>query len=179
MPRPIHVPQDQPGISSYTLSPSEEFSVLAVTFSLVPLGGAGGDTFAYLDYRDPAGGIIYSQVLAGDDGGPIFYSLAPEAEPFGAQAAVAPAWPQSQEDWSYGYVTQRLSPQTLYAGCTINAYKPVGYIQPPTDPITAVSSLYSIPDLHLWVEDSAASIAQSNPATVTVGPYMLVPGLSA
>lgn len=175
MPRPIHVPSDQPGITTYKLSAADEFAVLAVTFSLVPQVGAGGDNFGWLDYRDPAGGIIYMQPLATDDGGNMFYSLAVEAEPFSTTAATAPFWPQSNTDSAYSYVSQRLSPQTLYTNCTINVYKTTGAIAPPTDPITQLSSDYTIPDLHLWVEDVAAAPLEP----IASGPYMLVGGPNA
>jgi hypothetical protein len=157
MPRPIHVPSGQPGITTYTLSAGEEFSVLAVTFSLVPLAGAGADNFAYLDMRDPAGGIIYLQPLSPGDGANMFYSLAVDAEPFTTENYTPPYWPQDSTDVGFAYVSQRLSPQTLYTGCTLNVYKTVGSEQPPTDPITDVSTHYTIPDLHLWVADVGVS----------------------
>lgn len=155
MPRAILAPPSQPGIASYTLSPHEEFTVLAVTFSLVPIVGAGGDNFAYLDMRDPNGGIIHLQPLSPGDGANMFYSLAVDASEFLAEPVKQPFSPQLTDAVGFYYVSQRLSPQTLYPGCTVNAYKTVGSEQPPTDPISAVSTFYSIPDLHLWVEDAS------------------------
>jgi hypothetical protein len=176
VPRPIHVPQGEPGISTYTLSANEEWSLLSATFTVLALSGAGGDNFAWIDYRDPTGGIIYLQPLAISDGGNVFYSLSTDAEPFATNDDNPPFWPQSTDDYDYYYATQRLSSQTLYTGCTVNAYKTAGLFYPPTDPITQVSSFYTIPDLHLWVEDTAASVAQTQDTPVLVGPYMLVPG---
>ena len=163
MPRPIHVPQGTDALASYTLSANEEWTLLAATFSLVPISGSGGDNQAFLDMRDPAGAIIYMQPLAWDDGGNMFYSLAVDADPFASSNSI-PGPPNSYNHaWSYSYVSQRLSPQTLYTGCSINAYKTLGSDSPPTDPITNVSTYYTIPDLHLWVQD--VSGAQQLPAT--------------
>ena len=156
MPRPIaNIGVGNP--ATYTLSPNETFTVLAVTFSLTPLSGAGGDNFAWLDYRDPHGGIIYLQPLAPGDGADMFYSLAVGASEFGAEYVPTPMYPQNADGSGYYYITQKLSPVTLYGNCTLNAYKTLGAESPPTDPITAVSSFYVIPDLHLWVEDVGTS----------------------
>lgn len=153
MPRPILAPAGTAGLATYTLSPHDEFTVLAVTFSLVPNGAAGGDNFAWLDYRDPAGGIIYLQPLAPGDGANMFYSLAANASEWSAETGNPFFFPQESNGFGFNYVSQGLPVITLYTGCTVNAYKTVGSESPPTDPITAVSPDYSIPDLHLWVED--------------------------
>lgn len=180
MPRPIHVAQGEAGISSYTLSPHEEWTLLAVTFSIVPQAGSGGDDFAWLDYRDPAGGIIMLQPLTPADGGNMFYSLAVGASEFVATLGNPPYFPQYAQAFTDLYSSQRLTKQTLYTGCTVNAYKTTFEVQSPTDPITAVNPAYTIPDLHLWVEDTAASIAAAgNSGSFVVGPYQLVLGPSA
>lgn len=154
MPRPIHVPQDSNSLATYTLSAREEWTLLAVTFNLIALSGAGSDGFAWIDYRDPAGGIIYLQPLEPGDGASMFYSLSPDASEWSAEPTNPPFTPQLTDQSGYFYVSQRLSPHTLYAGCTVNVYKTAGVVQPPTDPLTALSADYQIPDLHLWVEDA-------------------------
>lgn len=153
MARPIRGPNGPAGIASYQLGNREEFTLLAVTFSLVPLAGAGGDNFAWIDWRDPAGGIIHLQPLSPGDGVNMFYSLTADAEPFVAEPANEPFYPQTTDASSAYYVSQRIPRLTLYSGCTVNVYKTTGSEGPPTDPITAVSDKYAIPDLHLWVED--------------------------
>lgn len=153
MPRPIaNIGAGNP--ATYTLSGNEEFTVLAVTFSLVALAGAGGDKYTYLDMRDPSGGIIHLQPLAASDGANMFFSLAVGASEFLASISNAQVPPPWSSDASYSYVVQELAPLTLYSGCTINAYKTVGSDAPPDDPITRVSADYTIPDLHLWVQDT-------------------------
>lgn len=179
MPRAVLGKVTRPGISTYTLSPHEEFEIRAVTFSIVPLAGAGGDNFAWLDYRDPNDHIIYLQPLSPADGSDMFYSLAVDASEFLAENPPNTFWPQATDGTGPFYVSQRLSPQILYANCTVNAYKTIGSESPPTDPITAVSPHYSIPDLHLWVEDTGAARAAASRELVTVGPYMLVGGPNA
>lgn len=143
-------------IASYTLGQLEAFTVLALTFNLVPVGAVGGDNFAWLDYRDPKGQIIHLQPLAPGDGANMFYSLAVDAEPFLAENAQLPATPQNSDGSGYYYVSQRLAPIPLTGKCTINVYKTAGSESPPTDPITAIESGYTIPDLHLWVQDAGS-----------------------
>ena len=153
MPRAILAPPSRAGIATYTLSPHEEFTVNAVTFSVVPTGGGGGDAFSYLDFRNPNGNLIHLQPLAPGDGANMFYSLAVDASEFNEPNATTAFLPQDMDGFGFNYVSQRLSPQTLSALCTVNAYKTLGGEAPPVDPITNVSGFYSIPDLHLWVED--------------------------
>jgi len=172
MPRAITAVENGPGFARYVLGQREAFTVIAVTFSLVPEAGAGGDNFAWLDMRDPNFGIIYLQPLSPGDGANMFYSLAVDSEPYLAETAPTPTFPQNTDGFGFYYVTQRLSPITLTGKCSLNVYKTVGSESPPTDPITAIEPKYSIPDLHLWVEDTD----EVHSHRVTVGPYMLVPG---
>lgn len=175
MPRPILVPTGTAGIATYTLSAHDEFTLIAVTVTVDGSASMGGDNFAFLDIRDPANGIIHLQPLAPADGGVMFYSLAPGASEFLAENNGGVFWPQQSGEPSQQYVSQSLAPLTLYAGCSVNVYKPFGLEAPPTDPITAVNPLYVIDGMHLWVEDvPAAAIGPT-----VVGPWRLVGGLNA
>lgn len=153
MPRPILVPTGTAGIATYELSAHDEWTLLALTVTITDAVGMGGTNFAWLDLRDPSGGIIYRQPLTPGDGGVMFYSLATNASEFVAEPAAEPFWPQQSDGSSYKYVSQGLAVVTLYTGCTVNVYKTAGSEQPPTDPITAVDTDYVVSDLHLWVDD--------------------------
>lgn len=158
MPRPIKGPNGPAGIATYQVGNNEEFALLAVTFSSIPIGGPDDVKMSYFDMRDAAGGIIYMQPLGPADQEPVCYCLAVGASEFSIGADSPPYLPQYQSDNKFGRVTQRLSPQTLYSGCTINAYSTTEVVQAPDDPIDFVSTSAQIADLHLWVEDVNASV---------------------
>ena len=179
MPRAIIASASDQGIATYKLSPHEEFTVGAITFNLINVASGGGDSIAYLDFRDPNGALIHLQPLATGDGAEMFYSLATDASEFNWPNVNTLFIPQDIEGFGFNYVSQRLSRQTLYAQCTVNAYKTFGTESPPTDPITNVDPGYSIPDLHLWVEDTGEAAVASQRQQVVVGPFMLVPGPAA
>ena len=172
MPRAVTAVDVADSIASYTLGQREAFTVLAVTFTLLNVSSGGGDNFAWLDARDPTGGIILLEPLSPGDGADMFYSLAFGAEPFVAETGSPTFWPQESNGFGFQYVSQRLPLLQLSGKCTLSVYKSAGSESPPTDPRSALASGYSIPDLHLWVDDAE----QVRNERVTAGPFQLVPG---
>jgi hypothetical protein len=154
VPRPITNFGTGPGFARYQLGAQEELQIQALSFLAdVIAGGPTNDDDIWVDYRNPAGQIIYRQFVDELHQPPSFYSLAAGAESFSSNLNGIGYWPQTQAGNRESYMTQRLSPLVLTTGCTVNIYASLGFPTPPDDPMASLDPTYVF-TAHMWVEDA-------------------------
>ena len=160
MARAITAVDTAPGIATYVLGQNEAFTVLALTVSIIPTAAGQELDFAWLDMRDPTGGIIYLSPLTPTEGDAMLYSLAAGAEPWSTMQTPDFWWPQESPNNGAAYVTQRLALIPLTPRCVLRVYKTApNHIQPPDDPLDNIADEWQVQDLHLWVQDASGAPA--------------------
>jgi hypothetical protein len=161
-----------PGFASYTLGQRDAWRLESVTFTAVS-SGPNDDDDTFLDCLDGSGGVIYRQYLGTIHQPPAFYSLTAGAEPFWDQGDSTGSFPQDAGGFEGGIVTMRLAPVTLGPGCVLRVYAALGQPAADADPFASLDTSYSMPDLHLWVEDVDAAgggrLDVGNPLLLGVG----------
>lgn len=177
MQRPILVPASQPGITSYTLSSHDAFTVKAVS-ALLDNSAGGNSIMPMLYVQEPSGGLPYLQQL-GYINNTCFMSLGARSEPFGIDNNANVYYPQTDVSGDSTFRTQRMEELTLYTGCTIGITTPAYNSVDPTNPLSGLDTGWTVSNFLLWVEDTGAVQAAQFAATLTVGPFQLVPGPQA
>lgn len=157
MPRSITAFTLGPGFATYQLGLREQFTIQGFTALATAPGGPDDDDDLFFDCINPIGDVIYRQSLGSVHQPPVFYSLAPLAEPFQDQYGGGTAtWPQTDGVNGPAVVTMRLSPLTLTGNCIVRIYACLGDAQPDLDPFASLDPTYVFTP-HLWVEDGASS----------------------
>ena len=172
MPRAIARAGQFAGYAAYVLSNGEEWTLRAMTFTSTPINAGPVDDAIVVDALDPSGGVIYRQLLGITNYQPAFFSVSEDAEPWASDGFGKSGFPQDLIEHQFVYVTARLTPVTLTAGCTLRVYA-CGAPFPGQDPFANLDTDITFPDLHLWVEDAAgldlSAITVGNPILIGVG----------
>jgi hypothetical protein len=169
MPRSVTAFELGPGFATYTLGKREAFTIRSFSTLAAAPTGPDDDDDLYFDCISPTGNVIYRQSLGSVHQPPVFYSLAPMAEPMENLYGQAVAqWPQVDGVNGPAVVTLRMSPVELSGSCTARVYAYLGSLQPGDDPFANLDPTYVFTP-HLWVNDTGRipSLPPNSPPLLT------------
>lgn len=154
MPRAVTAVERGPGFSTYLLGKREAFTILAASFVLDDPTFAGVECVNVFDCLDPTGELIYRQMLGTVQYRPAQYSLAAAGQPWTVDFNFNEYFPGYLAAATYPMVSAPLPLLRLTGSCMVRVYA-TQYSQPPTvDPFTTLEPTITVPNLHLWVEDT-------------------------
>lgn len=155
MPRAITAVDNGPGFAIYKLGKREAFALRAVSFTVDDPAFANPLAAPIFDVLDSIGGLIYRLELGQPGYCPATYSLAAFAQGWSTDYFNVEAFPGPLGSRTYPTVSASIPMLELGGGCTIRAYAWATNSIYPVDPFTDLVSNLTVPNLHLWVDDTA------------------------
>lgn len=157
MPRAITAMQTGPGYALYQLGRREAFTLQAVSFVLDDPTFANPLAAPIFDVLDAVGGLIYRIELGQPGYAPATYNLAPFAQGWTTDYFNVEAFPGPLGSLTYPVVSASIPMLALTGSCVIRAYAWTTNTIYPVDPFTDLVPQLTVPNLHLWVQDSSAN----------------------
>lgn len=155
--------------ATYTLTGTEEFTVLAVSCVFAALSHNPPYGYPTIEWRDAGDGLIYRQTLNTILNDFIGVSGAAEGEPWYVSNAGPFGFPQDTEQQSNATMSIRLPRITLTSGCTLGVYVATYALNGNENPTRALSTDFTITDAHLWVQDAPGrKVLPPNPPPLLV-----------